>query len=143
MARETSKVIERARSLLEAWLLQEAHFDRQTAFIDGLVSQLLSSERAVNDSQILSYYKVLRAIRETKELERLQDFLTPNQIETLLTVLPSKEVNHLRMEQIDESAEDMPVEFYVFAQRRAQELCSNAAAAKIIRKAPLSQATAW
>jgi hypothetical protein len=112
MARETSKVIERARSLLEAWLLQEAHFGRQTAFIDGLVSKLLSSERAVNDSQILSYYnKVLRAIREAKELERLQDFLTPNQIETPLTVLPSKEVNYWRMDQIDVSAKDMPVEF--------------------------------
>jgi hypothetical protein len=57
------KVIERARNLTEAWLPLESHFDRQTAFIDGLGSQLLSSERAVHDAQILTYYnKVLRAI---------------------------------------------------------------------------------
>ncbi len=93
MAREMSKIIERARSLTEAWLLLETHFDMQMAFTDGLVSQLLSSERVVNSAQILSYYnKVLQAIREAKELKRLQDFLTPNQIETLLAVLTKKGV---------------------------------------------------
>ncbi len=88
------------------------------------MSQLLSLP--VNDSQILAYYnKVLRAIREAKELERLQDFLTPNQIEVLITVLPNKEVNYWRMDQMDVPAKDMPVAFYVFARRRAQELCSS------------------
>jgi hypothetical protein len=62
MVREMSKVIEQARNPTEAWLLLESHFDRQTALIDGLVSQLFNSERAVNDAQILTYYnKVLRA----------------------------------------------------------------------------------
>ncbi len=103
------------------------------------MSQLLNLERAVNDAQILAYCnKVLRAIREAKELERLQDFLTPNQIETLLTVLPRKEVNYWRLEQMDVIAEDMPVAFSVFARRRAQELCSNAAAARI-RCAPCTK----
>ncbi len=98
----------------------------------------------VNDAQILSYYnKLLRAIREAKELERLQDFLSPNQIETLLTVLPRKEVNYWRVDQMDVSAEDMPVAFYIFARRRAQELCSNAAAARIILEMPLAQVIAW
>ncbi len=128
-------------------MLLESHFDRQTALIDGLVSQLLDSEkkkRAVNDAQILTYYnKVFRAIREAKELERLQDFLTPNQIETLLTVLPNKEVNYWRLEQMDMSAEDMSVAFYVFARRRAQELGSNAAAAKIFQDAPSKQSVVW
>ncbi len=106
------KVIDQARSPAEAWLLLESHFDRQTALIDDLVSQILNSERAVNDVQILAYYnKVLRAIREAKELERLQDFLTPNQVETLLAVLPKKEVNYWRLEQMDTAAEDMPVAF--------------------------------
>jgi hypothetical protein len=96
--------------------------------------QLLSSERAVNDAQILTCYnKILRAIWEAKELERLQDFLTPNQVQTLLAVLPKKEVNYWRLEQMDVSAEDMLVAFYVFARRWAQELCSNAAAAQPTR----------
>jgi hypothetical protein len=74
MAREMGKVIEQSHSPAEAWLLLESHFDRQTALIDDLVSQLLNSERAVNDAQILAYYnKVLRAVREAEELERLQD----------------------------------------------------------------------
>jgi hypothetical protein len=143
MARDTSKAIKRARSLKEVWLLLEAHFDRQTAFIDGLVSQLLSSERAMNDSQILSYYnKVLRAIREAKELERLQDFLTPNQIETLFTVLPSMEVNYWRMEQIDVSAEDMPVEFYFFAGGELRN-CAQMPLREDHPRGNLAQATAW
>ncbi len=33
--------------------------------------------------------------------------------------------------------------FYVFARRRAQELCSNAAAARIIRELPLPQVATW
>ncbi len=144
MVREMGQMIERAQNLTEVWLLLELHFERQTALIDGLVSQLLESERAVIDAQILTYYnKVLRAIREAKELERLQDFLTPNQIETLLTVLPSKEVNYWRLEQMDVSTEDMPVAFYVFARRRAQELCLNAAAAKIFQDVPSVRGAAW
>jgi hypothetical protein len=141
MAREMGKVIEKACSPAEAWLLLESHFDRQTALIDDLVSQLLNSERAVNDAQILAYYnKVLRAIREAKELERLQDFLTPNQVETLLAVLPKKKVNYWRLEQMGISAEDMPVAFYVFARRRAQELCSNAAQRRSRRRPSLREA---
>ncbi len=63
--------------------------------MDGLVSQLLRTERMVTGTQILSYYyKVLQDIQETKELDRMQDFLTPNQVEVLLTVLPRKEDNY-------------------------------------------------
>ncbi len=143
MVREMSKMIERARNPTEAWLILESHFDRQTALNDGLMPQLLNSERVVNDAQILAYYnKVLRAIREAKALERLQDFLTSNQIETLLTVLPKKEVNYWRLEQMDATAEDMSVAFYVFARRRAQELCSNAAAARITQDAPPARSIA-
>jgi hypothetical protein len=81
--------------LVEVWLLLVSHFDRQTALVEGLMSQLLRTERVVNDAQILSYYdKVLQAIQETKELDRMQDFLTPNQIEVLLTVLLRKEANY-------------------------------------------------
>ncbi len=54
MVREMSRVIEQARNPSEAWLLLESHFDRQTALIDSLVSQLLNLERAVNVSQILA-----------------------------------------------------------------------------------------
>ncbi len=129
MVREMGQVIERAQNLTEVWLLLESHFDRQTALIDA---------------QILTYYnKVLRAIREAKELERLQDFLTPNQIETLLTGLPSKEVNYWRLEQMNVSAEDMPVAFYVFARRRVQELCLNAAAAKIFQDVSSVRGATW
>jgi hypothetical protein len=108
------------------------------------MSQLLSSERAVNYAKILGYYnKFLRAIREAKELERLQDLLTPTQVEALLAILPKKEVNHWRVERTDISAKDMPVAFYVFARRRAQELCSNAAAAKITREARPTRSMGW
>jgi hypothetical protein len=86
------KVIEGAWSLVEMWLRLETHFDRQTALVDGLLSQLFKSDRVVNDTQVLSYYdKVLQAIQKAEELDRMRDLLTPNQIEVLPTVLPRKE----------------------------------------------------
>ncbi len=79
---------------MEVWLLLETHFDRQTALVDGLSSQLLKTKRAVNDAQILSYYdKVLQAIQKAEERGRMQDLLTPNQLKAMLTVLPRKEAN--------------------------------------------------
>jgi hypothetical protein len=144
MAREVSKVIEQARNPKEAWRLLESHFDKQTAIIDDLMSQLLSTERVVNDTQTLAHYnRVLRAIREAKELERLQDFLTPNRMEMLLEVLPKKEINYWRLEQLGVATEDMSVAFYVFARRRAQELCSNATAAKIAQDARPAPGLGW
>jgi hypothetical protein len=125
------KVIEGARNLLEMWLLLETHFDRQTAFVDGLLSQLLKTERVVNDAQIISYYdKVLQAIKRAEELSRMRDLLTPNQIKVLLTVLPRKEANYWRMDQLNISMEDLPLAFYSFVKRSIHELRSNAASAK-------------
>ncbi len=72
MAHEVSKVIEQVRSPTEAWRLLESHFNKQTVLIDDLMSQLLSTERVVNNAQTLAQYnRVFRAIREAKELERL------------------------------------------------------------------------
>jgi hypothetical protein len=100
--------------------------------IDDLMSQLLTTERVVNDAQILAQYsKVLIEIREAKELERLQDFLTPGGMEMLLEILPKKEVSYWRWEQSGVEAKNMAVAFYLFVRRRAQELGSNANAAKI------------
>ncbi len=72
-------------------MLLETHFDRQTALVDRLSSQLLKTEHVVNDAQILfSYDKVLQAIQKAEERGRMQDLLTPNQIKAMLTVLPRK-----------------------------------------------------
>jgi hypothetical protein len=100
MTRAASQVIEPARDPTEAWRLLESHFGRQTAIIDKLISQLLSTERVVNDAQILAHYsRTLMAIREAKELGRLQDLLTANRIEALFEVLPKKEGNYWRQER--------------------------------------------
>jgi|LakMenEpi03Aug12_release.lakeMendotaPanAssembly.Ray.scaffolds.fasta_scaffold1324919_1 hypothetical protein len=56
-------------------------------------------------------HKVLQAIQETKELDRIQDFSTPNQIEVLLTLLLRKEANYWRLDQLNVSMEDLPVAF--------------------------------
>jgi hypothetical protein len=44
---------------------------------------------------------------------------------------------------MDVPAEDMPVAFYVFVQRRSQELCLNAIAEKIIREVPSARGATW
>jgi hypothetical protein len=92
----TGRIIKGARTLAEMWLLLETHFDRQTTFLDGLLSQLLNAECVVNDVQILSYYdRVPQAIQKAEEVGRMQDFLSPNQIKVLLTVLQRKEATLL------------------------------------------------
>ncbi len=60
MTRAASRVIEPARDPMEAWRLLESHFGRQTAIIDDLISQLLSTARVVNDAQILPHYSRIR-----------------------------------------------------------------------------------
>ncbi len=64
------------------------------------------------------------AIREAKELGRLQDLLTVSRIEVLIEVLPRKEGNYWRQEQVGVAAKDLPVAFYTFARARALELGS-------------------
>jgi hypothetical protein len=96
---------------VEVWLLLKTHFDRQTALVDGLLSQLLKTKRVVNDAQILSYYdKVLQAIQKAEERGRMQDLMTPNQIKVMLTV-QRKEANYWRMDQLNVSIEELPEAF--------------------------------
>ena len=64
-----SRMIEPARDPGEAWGILESYFDRQTRILDELISDILSHERMVNDSQTLAHYsRILMAIREAKEL---------------------------------------------------------------------------
>jgi len=64
-------------------------------------------------------------------------------MEMLLEALPKKEGNYWRREQLGVATGDMSVAFYVFARRRAQELCSNAAAAKIAQDAQPARGLDW
>jgi hypothetical protein len=134
MPRAASRMIEPARDPGEAWRILESHFSRQTRIIDELISELLSSERVVNDSQILAYYsRILMAIREAKELGRLPDLLTVSRIGALIEVLPKKEGNYWRQEQVGVRPKDLSVAFYSFARARALELGSNAASTRVAR----------
>jgi hypothetical protein len=144
MTHAAGRVIESARDPTEAWRLLESHFGRQTGIIDELISQLLSTERVVNDAQILAHYsRILIAIREAKELGRLQDLLTANRVEALLEFLPKKEGNYWRQEQEGVVAKDLPVVFYVFVKGRALELGSNAAAFRIAQDTVVAGDLVW
>jgi hypothetical protein len=128
MPRSASRMIEPARDPGEAWRILESHFSRQTGIIDELMSELLNNERVVNDSQTLAHYsRILMAIREAKELGRLPDLLTVSRVGALMEVLPKKEGNYWRQEQVGVRPKDLPVAFYSFARARALELGSNAA----------------
>jgi hypothetical protein len=83
------------------------------------------------------------AIREAKELKRLQDLLTVSRIEVLIEVLPKKEGNYWRQEQVGVVAKDLPVAFYSFARARALELGSNAAARRVARDDVDEQEADW
>jgi hypothetical protein len=101
--------------------------------VDGLLSQLLKTERVVNDVQVLSFYDiVLQAIQEAVEVGRMQDLLSPNQIEVLLTVLPRKEANYWRMAQVNVAMDELPIAFYSFTRRSMRELRSNTTSARAV-----------
>jgi hypothetical protein len=132
MPRAASRMIEPASDPGEAWQILESYFSRQTRIIDDLISDILSYERMVNDSQTLAHYsRILMAIREAKELGRLPDLLTNSRIGALMEVLPKKESNYWRQEQVGVRPKDLPVAFYSFVRARALELGSNAASTRV------------
>jgi hypothetical protein len=113
--RGVSRNIEPARDPGEAWRILEAYFDRQTRILDELISDILSHERMVNDSQTLAHYsRILMAIREAKEIGRLPDLLTDSRIKALMEIIPKKENNYWRQDQMGVRPKDMPVAFYSF-----------------------------
>jgi hypothetical protein len=123
MPRPASQMVEPAHNPEEAWRLLESHFSRQTRIIDKLMSELLGTERVVNEAQILAHYsRILMAIREAKEPGRLQDLLTVSRIRALIEVLPKKEGNYWRPEQVGVVAKDFQVAFYSFTRARALRL---------------------
>jgi hypothetical protein len=66
-----------------------------------------------------------------------------SRIEALIEVLPKKEGNYWRQEQVEVAAKDLPVAFYAFARARALELGSNAAATRMAQDAMDDQEAAW
>ncbi len=144
MPRAASRMLEPARDPGEAWRILETYFGRQTRIIDELISEILSYERMVNDSQTLAHYsRILMASREAKELGRLPDLLTNGRIGALMEVLPKKEGNYWRQEQVGVRPKDLPVAFYSFIRARALELGSNAASTRVARDDIDEQEPAW
>jgi hypothetical protein len=127
----TGKIIKDAKNLVEVWLLLETHFDKQTTLVDSLLSLLLKTDQGVNDTQVLSFYdKTLQAIQQAGELGRMQDLLTPNQVEMLLTVLPKKKAKYWRIDQLNVVLVEVPMAFHNFVRRRIQDLRSNISPAR-------------
>jgi hypothetical protein len=60
----------------------------------------------VNDAKIPSYCdRVLQAILKAEEWSRMQDLLTPSQVEVLLLDLLRKEANYWKMYQLNVAME--------------------------------------
>ncbi len=125
------------------WRL-ESYFSRQTRILDELISDILSHERMVNDSQTLAHYsRILMAILEAKEIGRLPDHLTDSRIKALMEIIPRKESNYWRQDQVGVRPKDMPVAFYSFIRARALELGSNAASMRVVRDDLDEQGPVW
>jgi hypothetical protein len=89
------------------------------------------------------YSRILMADREAKELGRLPDLLTISRVGALMEVLPKKEGNYWRQEQVGVCPKDLPVAFYSFARARALELGSNAASTRVARDDVDEQEAVW
>jgi hypothetical protein len=142
--RGVSRMIEPALAPGEAWRILEAYFDRQTRILDELISDILSHEKMVNDSQTMAHYsRILMAIREAKEIGGLPDLLTDGRIKALMEIIPKKENNYWRQDQMGVRPKDMPVAFYSFIRARALELGSNASSMRVVRDDLDEQGLAW
>jgi hypothetical protein len=96
-----SRMIEPARDPEEAWRIMESYFSRETRILDELIADILSHERMVNDSQTLAHYsRILMAIREAKQIGRLSDLLTDGRIKALMEIIPKKESNYWKQDQM-------------------------------------------
>jgi hypothetical protein len=126
------------------WRILEVYFNRQTRILDKLISDILSHERMVNDSQTLAHYsRILMAIREAKEIGRLPDLLTDSRIKALMEIIPKKENNYWRQDQMGVRPRDMPVAFYSFVRARALELGSNVSSMRVVRDDLDEKGPAW
>jgi hypothetical protein len=133
-------MIEPARDPEEAWRIMKSYFNRETRILDELIADILSHERMVNDSQTLAHYsRILMAIRDPKQIGRLSDLLTDERIKALMEIIPKKESDYWRQEQVGVHPKDMPVAFYSFVRARALELGSNTSPLRILRDDPEEQ----
>ncbi len=73
------------------------------------------------------------AIRDAKQLERLPDILTDDRIKALMEIIPKKENNYWKQDQVGVRPKDMPVAFYSFVRLRALELGSNTSPLRILQ----------
>ncbi len=144
MPRGIGRMIEPARDLEEAWRIMESYFNRETRILDELIDDILSHERMVNDTQTLAHYsRILMAIRDAKQLGRLSDLLTNDRIKALMEIVPKKENNYWKQDQVGVRPKDMPVAFYSFVRLRALELGSNTSPLRILQDDPEEQGPAW
>jgi hypothetical protein len=142
--RGISQMIELARDPGEAWQIMESYFNRETRILDELISDILSHERMVNDSQTLAHYsRILMAIREAKQIGRLPDLLTDGRIKALMEIIPKKESNYWRQDQMGVRPKDMQVAFYSFVRARTLELGSNTSPLRVVRDDLDEQGPAW
>ncbi len=139
-----SRMIEPARDPEEAWRIMESYFNRETRILDELIADILSHERMVNDSQTLAHYsRILMAIRDAKQIGRLSDLLTDDRIKALMEIIPKKESNYWKQDQMGVRPKDMPDAFYSFVRARVLELGSNTSPLRILRDDPEEQGPAW
>jgi hypothetical protein len=137
-------MIEPACDPEEAWRIMESYFNRETRILDELINDILSHERMVNDTQTLAHYsRILMAIRDAKQLGRLSDLLTDDRIKALMEIIPKKESNYWKQDQVGVPPKDMPVAFYSFVRLRALELGSNTSPLRILQDDPEEQVPAW
>ncbi len=111
----------------------ESYFNRETRILGELIADILSHKRMVNDSQTLAHYsRILMAIRDAKQIGRLSDLLTEDRIKALMEIIPKKENNYWKQDQMGLRLKDMPVAFYSFVRARVLELGSNTSPLRIL-----------
>jgi hypothetical protein len=142
--RGISRMIKLARDPEEAWRIMESYFSRETRILDELIADILSHERMVNDSQTLAHYsRILMAIREAKQIGRLPDFLTDGRIKALMEIIPKKESNYWKQDQMGGTPQRHASRLLLLHEARALELGSNTSPLRVLQDDLEEQGPAW
>jgi hypothetical protein len=96
------EAVSKTKSTAVTWVCLEDHLREQRSRADNLLLQTLKTERPRGNEQMLIYYwKVGRVLDTPEGKGMVGDYLTPDQLEMLLSLLPKEEISLWRLSQLN------------------------------------------
>jgi hypothetical protein len=120
---ELKEIVSQARSMEVTWTCLEDHLREQRVRIDNLLSRTLKTAQPVGNDRVFLYYWGVCLFLDTPEgRSTVGDYIILDQLDMLLSLLPTEETNLWGMSMLNVSQESIPETFCEFCRERASEL---------------------